>query len=292
MGGWIFMEACSLFCIALGSSVSLGFPLSSRCQNLFITLATLPILLLVSHWIIRPFLLLIRHPYQPLYQPSLTFAFGSGCLPESCRCLYNHFEEITNHACYLGISSLRMVGKTLLLMGPKLMPGTANYLCVCTSHSLAAPCSLTRVKRSPSVCLMSTYCFLKRQMACFWIVTKGAGVLFCLLWIDDMQILLYPPLSFIFEDVQRKKKKEKWVNLMRTDVLLRPRHTEFRSIKVWFLSCRSESSGILRIQDELVMYWLVGSEWLNRQSHCRDTWGGLMVQCECSERDACFFQTL
>lgn len=62
------------------------------------------------------------------------------------------------------------------------------------------------------------------------------------------------------------------MNLMRIDVLLRPRHTEFRNIKVWYLSCHTESSGILRIQDELVMhpYWLVFSKWLKRQSHRRD----------------------
>lgn len=44
-------------------------------------------------------------------------------------------------------------------------------------------------------------------------------------------------------------------------------------------SCHSESSDILRIQDELVThpYCLVHSRWLNRQSHSRDRWGGLMV---------------
>lgn len=138
--GWVFMVACSLFCIALDPSVSLGFPPSSRCQNLFITPATLPIFLLVSHCISRLFLLLIRYPYHHCDSLPSPFPLALAALQSPAGVPYNHFEEITNHACYLGDSSLRMVGKTLLLMGHKLMLRTAN-LCVCQplSHCTVQP---------------------------------------------------------------------------------------------------------------------------------------------------------
>lgn len=138
--GWVFMVACSLFCIALDQSVSLGFPLSSRCQNLFITPATLPIFswfptesadrfcfsldiltttvtafphLCLWHWL----------PYRVLQVSHTTILRKSQIMP-----------------CYLGVISLRMVGKTLLLMGHKLMLRTAN-LCVCQplSHCTVQP---------------------------------------------------------------------------------------------------------------------------------------------------------
>ena len=100
----------------------------------------------------------------------------------------------------------------------------------------------------------------QKRMACFWIVAKvDIDVVFCLLWTrhcteDEYMTcgfcFIHLCLSFIFEVVQRKKKKEKWVNLMRTGVLLRPKHPEFRNVKVWYLSCHSESSYVLTVQDE------------------------------------------
>lgn len=146
MGGWLDVHGSMFFFLHCTVCIfEFGFPLSSRCQNLFVTLATFFIFLLLSHWISRPFLFLMRHPYQPLYWPSLTFAFGTGCLqsPQDSAC--NHLEETRNHACYLAISSLGMVGKTLLLMGPKLMLGTAD-LCVCASHSLMHSAALAEWK--------------------------------------------------------------------------------------------------------------------------------------------------
>lgn len=69
------------------------------------------------------------------------------------------------------------------------------------------------------------------------------------------------------------------MNLMRTDVFLRPKHPEFRNVKVQYPSCHSESSYILKVQDELIIhpYGFVGSEWLKRQSHSRESWGGLII---------------
>lgn len=52
-------------------------------------------------------------------------------------------------------------GKHCSLWGPNLC--LAQQTCLRANHPFAARCSLARIKRSSSVCFMSSYCFLKKQ---------------------------------------------------------------------------------------------------------------------------------
>lgn len=175
-----------------------------------------------------------------------------------------------------------MVGKILLLMGPKLMVGTAD-LSVCPSPSLTAQGSLAREKRGPSVCLMSTHCFWKRQTndmlldcckRCWCCVLFVVNITLYWRWINDVQFgFIHLCLLSLKLSRGRRRGKNEWIWWGQTYCWGQGMQNS-EIPRCGMFSCHSESSGILRIQDELVMhpYCLVCS----RQSHSRDKWG-LMV---------------